>query len=115
VIEQAGSLKVCAFNDSTPPGASHDATGKLAGSKIDLGWAVAAKLGLQAQFVESGFAALIPTLQAKQCDVIMGTLYIKPEREKVVDFVPYLYSGTGIAVAEDHAFVPGSHSTAVAA
>ena len=45
---------------------------------------------------------MIPTLQAKQCDVIMAQLYIKPEREKVVDFVPYVWSGTGIAVSKDH-------------
>jgi polar amino acid transport system substrate-binding protein len=101
VILQAGTLKVCAPNDSTPPGAFRDASGQLSGSEVDLARAVAAKMGLQAQFVESGFAALIPTLQAKQCDVIMGTLYVKPEREKVVDFVPYLYSGTGIAVSKD--------------
>ncbi|WP_396933680.1 ABC transporter substrate-binding protein, partial [Mycolicibacterium sp.] len=42
-----------------------------------------------------------PTLQAKQCDVIMAQLYIKPEREAVVDFVPYVYSGTAIAVFKD--------------
>ena len=59
-------------------------------------------LGLKPDFVESAFAAVIPTLQAKQCDVIMAQLYIKPEREKVVDFVPYVYSGTGIAVSKDH-------------
>ncbi|HEX7826801.1 MAG TPA: ABC transporter substrate-binding protein, partial [Mycobacterium sp.] len=68
----------------------------------DLGKAIAAQLGLKPDFVESAFAAVIPTLQAKQCDVIMAQLYIKPEREKVVDFVPYLYSGTGIAVSKQH-------------
>ena len=56
---------------------------------------------MQAEFVQVGFAALIPTLQAKQCDVIMAALYIKPEREAIVDFVPYLYSGTGIAVSKN--------------
>ena len=59
------------------------------------------QLGLKPDFVESAFAAVIPTLQAKQCDVIMAQLYIKPEREKVVDFVPYVYSGTGIAVSKE--------------
>ena len=54
------------------------------------------------QMVQSGFAAVIPTLQARQCDVIMATLYIKPEREQVVDFVPYLYSGTAVAVSKEH-------------
>jgi polar amino acid transport system substrate-binding protein len=100
-ILQAGTLKICAPNDGTPPSVYHDETGALVGSEVDLGKAIAAKLGLKPDFVESAFAAVIPTLQAKQCDVIMAQLYIKPEREKVVDFVPYVYSGTGIAVSKE--------------
>jgi polar amino acid transport system substrate-binding protein len=99
---QADTLKVCAPNDGTPPSVYHDATGNLVGSEVDLANAIANKLGLQPQMVQSGFAAVIPTLQAHQCDVIMATLYIKPEREQVVDFVPYLYSGTAVAVSKDH-------------
>jgi polar amino acid transport system substrate-binding protein len=95
-------LKVCAPNDGTPPSVYHDATGNLVGSEVDLANAIAAKLGLKPQMVQSGFAAVIPTLQARQCDVIMATLYIKPEREQVVDFVPYLYSGTAVAVSKEH-------------
>ena len=101
-ILQAGTLKICAPNDGTPPNVYHDETGALVGSEVDLGEAIAAKLGLKPDFVQSAFAAVIPTLQAKQCDVIMAQLYIKPEREKIVDFVPYVYSGTGIAVSKEH-------------
>lgn len=100
-ILQAGTLKICAPNDGTPPNVFHDETGALVGSEVDLGKALAAEMGLKPQFVESAFSAVIPTLQAKQCDVIMAQLYIKPEREAVVDFVPYVYSGTGIAVSKD--------------
>lgn len=99
-ILQAGTLKICAPNDGTPPNVYHDESGELVGSEVDLGKALATQMGLKPQFVESSFAAVIPTLQAKQCDVIMAQLYIKPEREAVVDFVPYVYSGTGIAVAK---------------
>jgi polar amino acid transport system substrate-binding protein len=101
-ILQAGTLKICAPNDGAPPSVYHDASGTLVGSEVDLANALAAKLGLQPQMVQSGFAAVIPTLQARQCDVIMATLYIKPEREQVVDFVPYLYSGTAVAVSKEH-------------
>jgi polar amino acid transport system substrate-binding protein len=100
-VLQAGTLKICAPNDGTPPNVYHDASGELVGSEVELGKALAAELGLKADFVESAFSAVIPTLQAKQCDVIMAQLYIKPEREKVVDFVPYVRSGTGIAVAKN--------------
>ena len=47
------------------------------------------------------FAPVIPTLQAKQCDVIVAQLYLKPGGEGVVDFVPYVYSGTGFAVSNE--------------
>jgi polar amino acid transport system substrate-binding protein len=111
-ILQAGALKSCAPNDGTPPNVYHDETGALVGSEVDLGKAIAAKLGLKSDFVQSAFAAVIPTLQAKQCDVIMAQLYIKPEREKVVDFVPYVYSGTGIAVSKEHpADITGMNDT----
>ena len=100
-ILQAGTLKICAPNDGTPPNVYHDETGDLVGAEVDLGKALASEMGLKADFVQSAFAAVIPTLQAKQCDVIMAQLYIKPEREQVVDFVPYVFSGTGIAVAKD--------------
>jgi polar amino acid transport system substrate-binding protein len=111
-ILQAGTLKICAPNDGTPPNVYHDETGALVGSEVDLGKEIAAKLGLKPDFVESAFAAVIPTLQAKQCDVIMAQLYVKPEREKVVDFVPYVYSGTGIAVSKEHpADITGMNET----
>jgi polar amino acid transport system substrate-binding protein len=98
-ILEAGTLTICAPNDGTPPNVYHDESGKLVGSEVDLGEALAAQMGLKSKFHESSFATVIPTLQAKQCDVIMAQLYIKPEREAVVDFVPYVYSGTGIAVS----------------
>src|SRR5688500_13233805 len=88
VILQADTLKVCAANDGAPPSVYYDESGALIGSEVELAKAIAAQMGLKAQFVETGFAALIPTLQAKQCDVIMSALYIKPEREAIVDFVP---------------------------
>jgi polar amino acid transport system substrate-binding protein len=100
-ILQAGTLKICAPNDGTPPNVYHDESGALVGAEVDLGKALASQMGLKADFVQSAFAAVIPTLQAKQCDVIMAQLYIKPERTQVVDFVPYVYSGTGISVAKD--------------
>ncbi len=98
-ILEAGTLTICAPNDGTPPNVYHDESGELVGSEVELGKALATQMGLKSKFHESSFATVIPTLQAKQCDVIMAQLYIKPEREAVVDFVPYVYSGTGIAVS----------------
>ncbi|WP_295789637.1 ABC transporter substrate-binding protein [uncultured Microbacterium sp.] len=99
-LRTAGTLSVCTTNLGSPPNISTDESGTLVGSEIDLAKAVAGRLGLKPDFVTVDFSALIPSLQAKQCDVIMASLYIKPEREEVVDFVPYLTSATGVAVKE---------------
>ena len=99
--QTAGVLSVC-VNLGTPPNEFATASGEPQGAEIDLATALAKEMSLKAQFVQLSFSGLIPALQAKQCDVIMSSLYIKPEREKVVDFVPYLTSGSGVAVAKDN-------------
>ena len=98
-IEQEGILKVC-VNLGSPPSSFATDAGDPQGTEIDLATAVADELGLTPKFVQLAFAGLIPALQAQQCDVIMTSLYIKPEREEVVDFVPYLRSGSTVTVAE---------------
>jgi polar amino acid transport system substrate-binding protein len=97
-IEQEGILKVC-VNLGSPPSSFATDAGDPQGTEIDLATAVADELSLEPKFVQLAFAGLIPALQAQQCDVIMTSLYIKPEREKVVDFVPYLRSGSTVTVA----------------
>ena len=100
-IRSAGTLTFCTTNLGSPPNISTDEGGTLVGSEIDLAKALAGRLALRPDFVTVDFAALIPSLQAGQCDVITASLYIKPEREEVVDFVPYLTSATGVAVKKD--------------
>lgn len=97
-LVKPGALTVC--TGDTPPNIFYDENNELTGVEIDLANAFADELGLKTQLAEYAFAGLIPALQAKQCDVIMGSLYIKPEREEIANFVPYLYSGTAVAVAK---------------
>lgn len=94
------TLKVC--TGDSPPNIFYDENNELQGVEIDLANALAGELGLTTSLEEYAFAGLIPALQAKQCDVIMGSLYIKPEREEIANFVPYLYSGTAVATKKDN-------------
>ena len=74
-----------------------DADQKPVGAEIELGEALAGAMGVKANWANTAFNGIIPALQAKQCDAILAQLYIKPEREAVVDFVPYMYaSNTGL-------------------
>lgn len=62
------------------------------GLDVELGTALAQRLGLKVKWVNTPFAGLIPALQAGACDAIISQLFIKPARLEVVDMVPYMYS-----------------------
>lgn len=65
------------------------------GVDIELGDAIAAKLGVTAKYINIPFAGLIPALLAGHCDAILSQLFIKPPRLKVIDEIPYMYSQEG--------------------
>ena len=78
--------------------------GKIVGFDVDLGTAIAKKLGLTAEFQESKFDAILPALGARY-EIGMSSFTDNPEREKVVDFVTYYSAGTQWA-SKDAAFDP---------
>jgi polar amino acid transport system substrate-binding protein len=98
---KAGDLTICA-NVETPPNIYVDDEGNRIGVEVDIADAIADQLGLTTNILEYDFAGLIPALQARQCDTIISTLYIKPEREEIANFVPYLISGTAVAVSKEN-------------
>ncbi|MBC9943583.1 ABC transporter substrate-binding protein [Leucobacter sp. cx-328] len=99
-ILTADALTVC--TGDTPPNIFYDENNELQGVEIDIANGLATELGVKTKLEEYNFSGLIPALQAKQCDVIMGSLYIKPEREEIANFVPYLFSGTGAGVTKEN-------------
>ena len=70
----------------------------MIGFDIQLGDALAEVLGVKAQHVNAGFDTILPGLQAKKYDAGMSAFGVTAERRQVVDFVPYLSMGTGLAV-----------------
>jgi polar amino acid transport system substrate-binding protein len=96
-----GVLTVCA-SFGNPPNAYYTKDHVETGSETDIARVLGPLMGLKTEFHETKFASLIPTLQATQCDVIMASLYIKPEREEIVDFVPYMRSGQAVVVSQDN-------------
>jgi len=94
-----GEISFCT-DPTAPPMEFLDESQKPVGAEIELGEALADSMGLKARWAFVAFAGIIPGLQAKQCDAILADLYIKPEREDVVDFVPYIYSSNTVMVAE---------------
>jgi polar amino acid transport system substrate-binding protein len=74
-----------------PPAAFLPPNGRaLAGWNIDLGKALAKRLGRTAKFVNVAFPSLIPGLQARKYDLGMANITITSDRKKVLDFVSYI-------------------------
>ncbi len=68
------------------------------GLDIDLAEAIAAALGVEVEFINTGFDGLIPALQTAEFDILVSAMTIRPDREEQIDFVPYITVGTGILV-----------------
>lgn len=64
----------------------------------DLARAMGELLGVEIQFVQTSFDAIIPALQAGTIDMAMNSIGDTKEREEVVDFVTYYHNGTTIVV-----------------
>jgi polar amino acid transport system substrate-binding protein len=80
--------------------------GKIIGFDVDLGSAIAKKLGLTAEFQESKFEAILPALGSRY-EIGMSSFTDNKEREKVVDFVTYFNAGTQWA-SKDASFDPNN-------
>ena len=74
------------FNDKQQP----------VGVDIELGDALAKRLGLKSKWTNMPFAGLIPALLADHCDAIISQLFIKAPRLEVIDEIPYMNSQEGV-------------------
>ena len=68
------------------------------GLDIDLARAIAEELGVEIEFLNTGFDGIIPALQTEDFDILVSAMTITDERSEVIDFVPYITVGTGIVV-----------------
>ena len=72
----------------------------IVGADIDLGNAIAARMGLKAQWTNSSFDSLIVGVTNGKFNSSMSSFTINPEREQQVNMVSYLNAGTAWAVAK---------------
>ena len=95
-IKSAGKIVYC--SDITyPPEESYQGT-KAVGSDIDIGTAIAAQMGVKAEFKNTTFDSIIAALVGKKCDAIISGMNDTAERRKQVDFVDYLKVGQSLMV-----------------
>ncbi|GHH58968.1 ABC transporter substrate-binding protein [Kitasatospora indigofera] len=98
-VRKAGKVRV-ATDVPYPPFEMYIAEGKteMTGLDHDLGQALGAKLGVRFEFTAQKFDGIVPAIQAGKYDAAISAITDNKEREKVVDFVDYSASGTGILV-----------------
>jgi len=70
------------------------------GLDVDLGEALAEAMGVEAEFINTGWDGIIGALKVERFDVLMSSMTITEERSKEIDFVPYFTAGTDILVAK---------------
>jgi len=97
-IKSAGKIVYC--TDATYPPEESIPTGSTSpiGSDIDIANAIAAQMGVKAEFKNTTFDSIIAALTQKKCDSVISGMNDTPARRKQVDFVDYLKVGQSIMV-----------------
>ncbi|WP_409077088.1 ABC transporter substrate-binding protein [Paraburkholderia sp. FT54] len=97
-----GKTLINAINPHTPGYETVDPANpdKYIGFDVDLGETIGACLGFQVDYKPVAFAALLPTLQAKQADFVISDIYATEERAKAADFITYSKVFDGVLVAK---------------
>ena len=70
----------------------------ITGFDVDLGNAIAAKLGLQGKWENASFDSLIVGVENGKFNASMSSFTVNPEREKQVNMITYFNAGTAWAV-----------------
>ena len=86
--KKSSTLKI-GMETTYPPYEFVDENGVVVGFDVDLGKALAEKIGLDAQVVPMGFDALILALKQGKIDVILSGMSITHERQKEITMLPY--------------------------
>ncbi|MFM0009750.1 ABC transporter substrate-binding protein [Paraburkholderia sediminicola] len=88
------STLVAAIVPNYPPFEYKDpATDKLMGFDVDLGEALAAKIGVKLEWQETSFDQMMSALTTKRVDVILSGMTDLPERRGAVNFLDYITTG----------------------
>lgn len=95
-IADAGKIVFC--SELAFPPVEYIDKGEVKGSDIDIGNEIAKRMGVTAQFDNTGFDGIIPALLGGKCDAILSGMNVTPERAKEVDFVEYFKMGQAIMV-----------------
>ncbi len=107
-IQKAGSIRIGTEGTYAPFTFHQASDNQLTGFDVEIGRAVAAKLGVKAEFIEGKWDGLIAGLNANRYDVVINQVGISPERQAKYDFSkPYIASAAALIVREDNSAIKG--------
>lgn len=92
-IQEKKAISVANVPNYPPLEFKDPKTGTLTGLDIDLGNALAKKLGVEIKWEEISFEGMIPALTTGRVDMILSGMSDLPSRRETLDFVDYLASG----------------------
>ena len=101
-IQTNGKL-VVALEGAWQPWSYHDESDTLVGYDAEVSRAIAEKLGVEPEYVESDWDSLFAGLDAGRFDIVCNGVEVTDERAKTYDFTtPYGYIHTALAVRKDN-------------
>ena len=100
---QANGKLVVALEGAWQPWSYHDESDTLVGYDVEVSRAIAEKLGVEPEYVESDWDSLFAGLDAGRYDLVCNGVEVTDERAKTYDFTtPYGYIHTALAVRKDN-------------
>ena len=101
-IQSSGKL-VVALEGAWQPWSYHDESDTLVGYDVEVSRAIAEKLGVEPEYVESDWDSLFAGLDAGRFDLVCNGVEVTDERALTYDFTtPYGYIHTALAVRKDN-------------
>jgi len=101
-IKAAGVFRI-GTEGTYAPFTYHDDSGTLVGFDVEIGQAIAARLGVKAEFVEGQWDGLIAGLDANRYDSVINEVNITDARKAKYDFSnPYIVSKAVLIVRGDN-------------
>ena len=100
---QANGKLVVALEGAWQPWSYHDESDTLVGYDVEVSRAIAEKLGVEPEYVESDWDSLFAGLDAGRFDIVCNGVEVTDERSKTYNFTtPYGYIHTALAVRKDN-------------
>ena len=101
-VQKSGKL-VVALEGAWQPWSYHDSSDTLVGYDVEVSRAIAEKLGVEPEYVESDWDSLFAGLDAGRFDMVCNGVEVTDERALTYDFTtPYGYIHTALAVRKDN-------------